>query len=199
MERIISCLLSEPIIFNFIRRIIAGNQKNTKDFVRSTLESYRVKTVLDIGCGTGDFVETIPEKTDYLGIDVDRKFIFFAKENYQNKKRKFLARDINKKEFLANKMFDATLLISMLHHLSDDELERILPLIKVHTKKVVIVADIIPNPNGILKKIMVKFDRGKFIRTKEEKVKILSKYFKLIKITIVPSKLAVQLGVICEA
>jgi len=198
MRKIIFFLLSNPALFNSVRKIIAGNQKNTKDFVKITLENYNAKSVLDVGCGTGDFVDAIPQKTSYLGIDIDPKFISYARRNYEKEKRDFLVGDINNNELLKNKTFDAALLISTLHHLSDFELEKILPLIKRHTKKVIIVADIIPNPDNLLRELMVKLDRGSYVRRREEKIKILKKYFKIVNTKVIKSRLAVQFGIICE-
>lgn len=72
-KKILSPLLSQPAFFNSIRRLIAGNQENTKNFVNSTLQHYNVKTVLDVGCGTGDFSTDIPDTMQYLGIDINKK------------------------------------------------------------------------------------------------------------------------------
>lgn len=198
MRGIISYFLSQPFIFNNVRKTIAGNQENTKNFVRRNLQAYKAKTVLDIGCGTGDFVEAVPKQINYVGIDINEKFISFAQTHYQNEKRKFLVQNIIKNNFHQGKKFDATLFISMFHHLSDNDLKTILPIIRSVTKKIIIVADIIPDPDGILRKIMVKLDQGKFVRLKEVKINILCKYFKVAKTEIIPSKLAIQFGIICE-
>lgn len=193
----ISLLLSQPFVFNKLRIIIAGDQKNTKNFVKKNLLKYRVKTVLDVGSGTGDFVKCIPKNALYFGIDTNSRFIDFSNDNYGNRNTRFLVQDITKKSFYQNKKFDAVLLISMLHHLSDEELEEILPIIKKVTKKVVIIADIIPNPPRILQKIMVKLDLGKYVRSREEKLKILGKHFRIVEVKLISSRLALQLGIIC--
>lgn len=198
MKKIISYLLSNPILFNSVRRTIAGNQENTKNFVRSNLQIYKAKKVLDVGCGTGEFSDALPEDFDYTGVDINIKYITFAQKNYKNAKRKFLIQDITDRHFFENQRYEATLLISMLHHLSDAELEKILPIIKRVTTKIVIVADIIPDPQGLLRKLMVKMDQGKFVRSREDKIKILCKYFKIIRTAIIPSRLAVQFGIVCK-
>jgi hypothetical protein len=66
------------------------------------------------------------------------------------------------------------------------------------TNKVVIIADIIPDPPHLLQKFFAKIDRGKFVRKKQEKIKILEKYFKIISTQAIPTRSAVQLGIICE-
>ena len=194
----ISYLLSHPVFFNGIRAIIAGDQRKTKEFVKNNLMKYGVKTVLDVGCGTGDFVEAMPGDIAYLGIDMNKKYIAFAKKEFKQKNIKFVVKDVTQKSFYANKKFDAVIFVSMLHHLSDDELAEMLPVIKKITKKVVIVVDLIPNPEGFWRRFMVRLDQGKYIRPREEKIKILSRYFKVKKKEFIPSRLAIQYGIICS-
>lgn len=195
----ISFILDNPLIFNFVRSVVAGEQENTKKFVKKTLIRYKAKTVLDIGCGTGDFVDVVAKNSKYLGIDFNKKFIDFANSEYGKKKNvRFLVQDVTDKNFYDKKKFDAVILISMLHHLSDKELNQVLPVAKKVAKKTVIIADIIPDPPGFLRKLMVKLDQGKFVRSKEEKIKVVSKYFKVIETEIIPSRLAIQLGIVCE-
>lgn len=191
-------ILEQPGLFNVIRNIIAGNQEQTKNFVNTCLIKYKAKTVLDVGCGTGDFIVSVPENIDYLGADINRKYISYAVEHFENAKRKFILQDVTDPSFYKNKKFDAVLFISMLHHLSDDELKNILPIVKRMTNRVVIIADIIPDPEGFLKKFMVRLDQGKFIRSKQDKVTILEKYFNVVRTEIIQSRLAVQFGIICE-
>lgn len=195
---VLSFILRNPVLFNSIRKIIAGDQNNTKDFVKFNLLKSKAKTVIDIGCGTGDFVTCLPDKVSYLGIDINRNFISFAQSHYSGDNIKFALQDVTQKEFYKNKKFEAVLFISMLHHLTDDELNIVLPIIKKLTKKVIIFADIIPNPKGILRKIIVKLDQGKYVREKELKIKLLKKYFKITETKEIPSRLAVQYGIVCR-
>lgn len=199
MEKLKSSLLSNPFFFNTIRRPIAGDQRYTKNFVKKNLEKYNSKTVLDIGCGTGDFASSLPlEISCYLGVDLNTKYIAYAKSKYQSSKIKFMVQDVTEKKFYANHKFDAVILISMLHHLSDSDLAKILPSIKKITKKIIIIADLLPKPPGLLQKLMVKLDQGKYIRNEEEKIKLLEKYFSIISTELIRSRLALQYGIICR-
>lgn len=190
-------ILEKPYFFNTIRKVIAGDQKNTKRFVIEALKKNNVKSVLDIGCGTGDFAVCTPKDASYLGIDLNREYIKFAKHEYPSAYQ-FKYQDVTKKEFYKGKKYDAVLFVSMIHHLSQEELDEILPVVKKVTKKIVVVADIIPAPEGILRKIMVKLDQGRFVRPEKEKEKILKKYFTIVKKEYVVSRLAVQYCLICR-
>jgi ubiquinone/menaquinone biosynthesis C-methylase UbiE len=198
MNKFISLLLSSPVFFNSIRNILAGDQTNTKNFVSKYLKENKVKTILDVGCGTGDFAPCTPKNASYTGVDISEQYLDFAQKKYGSKNKVFLNQDVTDINFYSKKKYDGVLFVSMLHHLSDKELEKMLPVIKKITKGVIIIADIIPNPPGMLRKFLVKLDQGKYVRRQEAKLKILKKYFKVVHTEIIPSRLAVQFGVVCK-
>lgn len=196
-EWLSSTLLDNPLLFNYFRNLLAGDQNKTKSFVRDALLKYNCKTVLDFGCGTGDFSESCTRDMEYLGTDLNAKYIKFAKSHYiKHKNKKFIEDNILKYKNL--KKYDAVLFISMMHHFSDNELDIILKDIKKMVKKVLIIADIIPDPPNAIQKIAARLDRGKFVRPKKDKLNILKKYFKVTNAKIINSRIAVQYGVLCE-
>lgn len=191
-------LLDNPVIFNYVRYLLAGKQKKIRKFINQNLEKYKCLTVVDFCCGTGDFAICTPSNASYIGIDMNKDFINFSKKRYKNHaNKKFFVANVITSNQIYKRKFDGVLLISTVHHLSDKELKVLLPKIKKITKKVVIIADIIPDPPHLLQKFFAKIDRGRFIRPKEEKLKILRKYFKIVKTQIIPTRTAVQFGIVC--
>jgi SAM-dependent methyltransferase len=194
-----SRVLDNPYMFNYVRYLLAGRQKNIKTFIKNNLDRYQCKSIADICSGTGDFAELIPKDAYYVGWDINEDFINYARKRYRGDRSKsFIKVDILNAKETINENFDAVMLISTLHHFSDDELNTLLPFVKKIARKVIIIADIIPDPPHILQKIFAKIDRGKFVRPKDEKIKILKKYFKVRHIQEIPTRSAVQLGIICE-
>jgi SAM-dependent methyltransferase len=192
-------LLDNPFLFNYVRFFLAGKQIGMKKFISEYLQKYDCKTVIDFCCGTGDFAECCGKNVDYLGVDNNPDFITHSKNRYKGKRhRKFTIVDVLKPEEMYRKKYDGVLLISAIHHFSDEELDFLLPRIKKITKKVLIIADIIPDPPHPIQKIIVKFDRGRYVRPKEEKLKILRKYFRIKHTRLIPTQTAVQFGIICE-
>lgn len=191
--------LNNPYIFNNIRNLIAGNQNNTKLFVKNYLDNYKCKSVIDICSGTGDFASIINKNINYLGMDMNKNFINYSKKMHKtNRNKVFKKANVLNKSYFANKEFDATLLISTMHHFSDEELNTLLPIVNKITKKIVVIADIIPNPPNLIQKIFVKLDQGKHIRSEKDKIRILKKYFKIIEAKRISSRFAMQYGIICE-
>jgi ubiquinone/menaquinone biosynthesis C-methylase UbiE len=197
-DRISSRLLDNPTMFNYVRFLLAGKQKKMKIFIKKYLDQYECGTVADICSGTGDFAELVSREAKYVGFDLNSDFINFARKRYLNdKNKKFVKVNVLTSKAIQKSKFDAVMLISALHHFSDDDLKILLQTVKKMTKKVVIIADIIPDPPHLIQKFFARIDRGKFVRTAPDKLKILSKYFKVVTIIPIPTGSAVQLGVIC--
>lgn len=191
-------LLDNPTAFNVIRYFLAGKQHRMKKFISKYLKDYDCKSVADICCGTGDFAALCDAGVKYVGWDLNDDFISYGKNRYSNSKNiKFKKANVLKSKDFENSKFDAVFLISTIHHFSDEDLEILLPKVKKIVNKVVIIADIIPDPPHAIQRIIVKFDRGRYVRKKDEKLKILRKYFKVVKTQSIPTHSAVQFGIIC--
>lgn len=199
IDRLSSLILDNPFMFNNVRYLLAGKQNGMKSFIEKYLNMYRCQSIADICSGTGDFAAVIPKGARYTGWDRNKDFIMFARKRYKKDKNKtFKKLDVLRTQGKINDKYDATLLISTIHHFSDKDLEELLKFVKKITKKIVVIADIIPNPPHLLQRFFVKIDRGKFVRPADEKVKILNKYFKVIFTKEIPTRSAVQLGIICK-
>lgn len=190
--------LNNPILFNIAREVLAGKQENTKKFIRDNIKKYKCHNIIDICCGTGGFADCVKEGK-YLGVDNSNDYIKFAQKKYSgNKNRKFIVQDVLTNGLKITSRFDCALLISTLHHFSDQELDIIFRQLKRNVKGVLIIADLDANPPGLLRKILVQLDRGRFIRSNTEKLSLLKKYFKVLATKTIPSRLAVQCGIVCR-
>jgi SAM-dependent methyltransferase len=199
LNRLKTNILNNPYAFNIVRSIIAGDQHQTKLFIKQNLKKYKCKSVIDVCSGTGDFSSLITKDMSYLGVDINKSFIDYSTNKFRSDKNKsFINADILNPSLFKEKIFDAVILISTLHHFSDNELKIFLPLVKKITKKILIVADIIPNPPHLIQRLAVKLDQGKYIRTEKDKTKILNTFFKIIKTETISSRLAIQYGIICK-
>ncbi|MFH1407558.1 MAG: class I SAM-dependent methyltransferase [Patescibacteria group bacterium] len=197
--KIMEYFFSKPVIYNFVRKPIAGDQREVKEFVLTNIKKFRAKSILDVGCGTGDYVPIVPLTVQYLGIDTNEQYLSYVKNHFKAKNRKFLLQDATKTKFYQDKKFDIVILISILHHLSDDELSIILPQIRKVAKKAIIFTDIVPDPGGWLPKLLVKLDRGQYVRSREEKLKLIKKHLKVNNVKMLDQKLATVCGVVCVA
>lgn len=184
-------LLNIPFFYN-LRFLVAGNQRKTKEFVKNTVNKYTCRSIIDIGCGTGDFAPLFSPK-EYTGIDINNRYIEFAKGKYPSH---FICSNVVTYDFRGKK-YDASIFISTLHHLSDKEIQTVFSkLIKV-TTKIIIVVDLNPETSW-LKKLLIQNDRGKFIRSTKEKEKLLSSFGKILEITHFSTGMASQSGIVLK-
>lgn len=182
-------ILNLPFFYN-LRFLVAGNQTKTKKFIKDTYLRYKCRSVIDFGCGTGDFAP-IFSPDEYTGIDINRRYIDFAKNKYPYR---FICQNILKYNF--NKQtFDASIFISTLHHLSDQEVKIIMPKISDLTNKIIVVVDLNPK-TSILKKSFMQLDRGKYIRTLKEKTDLLSPFADIVEVSHFSTGQAAQTGIV---
>ncbi|MEK7649099.1 MAG: class I SAM-dependent methyltransferase [Patescibacteria group bacterium] len=190
-------LFEIPLFYNSLRGIIAGDQIGTKSFVRSWISSMQCGSIVDIGCGTGDFFDpslTLP----YAGIDSNALYINHAKRTYRTySQAQFVCDNVLTSPLLSSQYHEAVLLISVMHHLSDADCEQLFRLIATMRPKVFLIADIIPYPPGRLQRCMVRLDRGHYIRPPEEKLALVQRFFSIIHSEFINSRLAIQHGIVC--
>ena len=74
--------------------------------------------VLDIGCGPGTCTYLF-SPDDYVGVDIDRKYIGFAATKYPN--HKFMVKDFTQQQFVKSleNSFDLVFAYGLFHHLDD--------------------------------------------------------------------------------
>lgn len=129
-------LLDNPFMYNYVRYFLAGKQAEMKNFIQHYLQKYKAKTIADFCCGTSDFAMVCPKDTYYVGFDNNIHFINFSKKRYANdKKKKFIKADVIKSNQIYKTKFGCVLLISAVHHFSDEEPAMLLPKIKKIFKK----------------------------------------------------------------
>ncbi len=119
--------------------------------VKQLLPLIRGKTILDVGCGPGHFVNALNIAGYHAtGIDINKKYIEFAKKNYSGN---FLQTDAAKLP-LKNKQFDTVFVRSILEHVKDD-LEIIKEALRVGKNVIIIVPQ--PTPKNLIKSGVVYF------------------------------------------
>lgn len=121
-----------------------------------------INRVLDVGCGPGTNAGLF-EHADYLGLDINPKYIELAKQKFQ---RDFLVADVC--EFVApeNQKFDFILLNSLLHHIDDENVSRILAELGKHLTPdgSVHILELVLPAERCIARLLAKSDRGDYAR-----------------------------------
>ncbi len=133
--------------------------------------------ILDLACGTGELADHI-QPTSYLGVDLNGKYIDYAKTNRQ--RGSFITADIT--ELTLKEVFDTVTIISATHHLSDAQIQSLSRKISKIKFKYLLVIDGLPKRPfaGILKYLDDKLGGGNNFRSEQDLAKIFGQYFTII-------------------
>jgi SAM-dependent methyltransferase len=134
--------------------------------IRKHNDITRVKRVLDVGCGPGTNSRFF-KHTDYVGIDINSAYLERARRKYH---RTYIEADVCEYTPPADQLYDFVLLNSLLHHIDDASVDRILRAIGrvlVNDGCVHIIDLILPDKPSIARHLTVN-DRGDYPRPWEK-------------------------------
>ena len=156
-------LLDRPAIFHAARFALVGHQGLTKRLLHEHLAAGPDETVLDVCCGIGEFAEAVSGR--YVGVDVNERFIRGARRRYAGDGRKsFEVGDVLRLPYPA-RHFDKAIVVNSLHHFSDAEATRLLTELRRITRRLILVVDADGTPRGVVRRLLLALDRGRFMRT----------------------------------
>ena len=134
----------------------------------------RVQRILDVGCGPGTNAAHF-RGLDYLGLDLNPKYIDRARRKFDSE---FKVADVTTYAF--DRKFDFVLMNSLLHHLNDGEVERLLSAISSQALSVggrVHIIDLVLPKQKTFAYRMARWDRGRYARTLMEWKTIFERRF----------------------
>ena len=172
-------LLSNTFFYSLVQRVMSGTSFRKK-IVKKYITKHNVK-VLDIGCGPAEILDTLP-KIKYYGFDINPIYINSAKKKYENKGKFFCKKFTNKNTKYLPK-FDHVLLLGILHHLSDKEINTLMPNIKKVLKKkgnIITLDNIFIHKQNFIAKFLIQMDKGENVRSRKGYLNILKNHFKKI-------------------
>lgn len=170
-----------PILFKeFIIRIITLDYLVFKKIINKEIKAKKNIDVLDVGCGTG-IISPLFSQSNYIGIDIDRRLIDFAKRKYRYSFQVMSSEEIS----FPKNSFDLVLVVGVIHHLSDKGSNRTLAEMKKVLKsngKILMIEAIPPmDSHNYLGRLIRSLDEGHNIRKLEEYSSMFKKYFRVNK------------------
>jgi SAM-dependent methyltransferase len=133
------------------------------------------RRVLDVGCGPGTNTRLF-EHADYVGLDINPAYVAQAKKKYG---RNFIVADVCTYDPPPQDHYDFVLLNSLLHHLDDASVDRILRAvcgIIVEGGHVHIIDLVLPERRGMPRYLTLN-DRGDYPRPFEIWRELLGHYY----------------------
>jgi SAM-dependent methyltransferase len=120
------------------------------------------RRVLDVGCGPGTNAAVF-QHAEYLGVDLDGGYIRDARARYGDH---FIVGDASNLGLPDGRQFDCILVNSLLHHLDDDQVGRLLrsvPRLLAPGGTLFVIDLYVPDASG-LPRALALADRGRFPR-----------------------------------
>ncbi len=179
IQNALNRLSENPQTWNILRRIVENNFRGEKAVIARELDPWRdvgSRRFLDFGCGTGEFAPCFPAAC-YTGVDIAAHYLRFARRAYAGQFSVMNGAALG----LTAALFDAALVIGVLHHMDDDlarataaELHRVLK-----PGATLLVMEDIPPPDAwnVAGHAMHWLDRGGFIRSDADYRALLAPFF----------------------
>ena len=167
----INFILKYPLLYRFYQKTVRS-QYSEYDFFKFIFLNLKEKKlrVLDLCCGDSFILNYINQYIeDYYGIDFSDKYLNFSKKKWG--KFKFKKLNLNNIDYLKEiKDFNPNFIFvnGALHHLDDLTVKNINKLSDIFSNSYFLSVDPVKSNNKIFNRLMIKFDRGKFIRNKDE-------------------------------
>lgn len=175
-------LLSTPQLY-----ILSQNIFNKNNVYKTLVEEYIKpkpgEKILDIGCGTADIVNFIPDGVKYVGFDINSRYINYAKKRYKDRVELYCKR-INEADAKSFNEFDYVISVGVVHHIGDLEAIKLFQLGKHLLKKDGIMITCDPTFNesdNFFAKFMTNNDRGEHVRLIEDYKSLASEVFSSVK------------------
>jgi ubiquinone/menaquinone biosynthesis C-methylase UbiE len=176
---LIEKLSDQPGLFLFFRGILEGNFKVIHSTIGEQLSVGSGNKVLDVACGPGAFsVQFQPES--YWGVDINEKYIHYARRRYRGEFRVMDARDLD----FEDSSFDEALVFGLLHHLNDDDVAAVVRGLARVVKpggRVLVIEDIPTESKlNLIGHLLHWAENGDFIRPAEQYRRLLLPHFLLL-------------------
>jgi trans-aconitate methyltransferase len=144
----------------------------------------RVRRVLDVGCGPGTST-TYFSGSDYLGIDINERYIRDARKRHQ---RNFLVADVRSYVADPEDRFDFVLANSFLHHLNTEDVLGILTHMRslLTSDGTIHALELVMPKDKSIARLLAQWDRGKFARSEDEWQSIFCSIFEPVVLEFYP-------------
>jgi cyclopropane fatty-acyl-phospholipid synthase-like methyltransferase len=163
---------------------IIGSHEYRKTLAEEYIRPRPSDRILDIGCGPGSMVSYLP-RSKYVGFDANPDYIQQAQRHFPD--ARFICERVSEHNLPQSEDFDIVVALGIVHHLDDQEATQLFRIARhaLKPKGRLITLDGVWAPKqSKFARLLLKRDRGCFVRSQEAYVKLASTSFSRIKSTV---------------
>ena len=142
--------------------------------------------VVDVGCGPAQLLRWLPEM-NYIGFDSNKEYIDIARDKYGHRGL-FLVGDTKQLDNDARLLnTDIVICSTILHHLNDEEVLHVMKFAHKILKdggRLVCCEPCWAPDHGFIRKSLMSYDRGQYIRTEQGYRELVAQVFANVKCTL---------------
>jgi len=173
----ITSVLRWPAAYRAFQNLAGGSYH--KKHLAEHVQPVPGEKVLDIGCGPGDILEYLRD-VNYTGFDLSPEYIAAAEKRYGQQGR-FWCSDVGLAAIEQERgTFDVVLATGVLHHLDDERAAKLFALAKLALRpggRLVTYDGCFVPEQSRLARWMLRQDRGKFVRSREQYLRLAAVCF----------------------
>lgn len=177
-------LLSLPSVYRLFQKLI-GAPRTRRALVDDYIQATPGDRVLDIGCGTAEILEYLPD-VDYVGFDQSEPYIESARRHHGARGR-FFGCDVGSISAEELGTFDRILALGILHHLEDREVRGLFELAKARLKpggRVITFDSCYQDGQSRIARYLINRDRGRNTRTEPAYLSLAKEVFPRVQSTV---------------
>ena len=179
MSRVLlSRLLSLPDMYRVFQESL-GFANSRKLAFENWLPIVGHSRIFDIGCGPGNILPYLPENAEYVGFDTSASYIARARRLYSNRGL-FVEGGFDERSVVDFHDADIVMLNGVLHHMDDDVAIACLLASYAALKpggRLFTLDGCYTESQGYVARMLLKLDRGDFVRDREGYEKLLESAF----------------------
>jgi ubiquinone/menaquinone biosynthesis C-methylase UbiE len=160
LRKALESIVAHPRVYDGVQALFGAHE--VRRHVAPYLRETEHKSVLDVGAGTGLYRALVPDTAQYIWQDIDpKKLAGFRRRHSASSTLLGDAANLP----LPDDSVDATLCAALSHHLSDEELPRVLHEIARVTRERLVFMDAITRADSLLDRLLWSIDRGSYPRS----------------------------------